>query len=141
MRKIVMMNWVSLDGFFAGPNGEIDWFVQDPEVDKATHEMLDADTILCGRVTYQGPEAFWPKAAVDPKLSEAVRTMANEVNQMTKVVFSRTLKDVTWEHSRLVKGDLIKEVQQLKQADGADILLLGSGTLVQPLTDAGLIDE
>ena len=67
--------------------------------------------------------------------------MANELNQMNKVVFSRTLKEVTWENSRLVKGDIAKEVRALKQGNGSGILTFGSGTIIQQLANAGLIDE
>lgn len=143
MRNITMMNWVSVDGFYAGPNGEIDWFVTDPEVDKALHGVGQgsADTMLCGRVTYQGMEAFWPHVADDPNMPEAMRAMANEVKQMNKVVFSRTLKEVAWENSRLVHGDPVEEVKRLKAGDGTDMLIFGSGTIVQQLTDAGLIDD
>src|SRR5215216_997744 len=141
MRKIVMLNRISLDGFFAGPNGEIDWFIPDPEVDKAAHEMMRPDTLLLGRVTYQMFESHWPQVAKDPNAPEGARTTANELNQMTKMVFSRTLDDVTWENTKLVRGDVIKAVNDLKQGQGADITIFGSGTIVQQLADEGLIDE
>ena len=137
-----MLNRVSLDGFFAGPNGEIyDWFIPDPEVDKAAHEMAQADTILFGRVTYQLFESVWPKVAVDPNAPKEARITADEVNQMTKVVFSTTLKEVTWEHSILFKGNLAEEVRKLKQGNGPDILIFGSGTIVDQLANEGLLDE
>lgn len=146
MRKVIMFNRVSVDGFFAGPNGEIDWFVVDPELDKALHEMgqpdaVAPDTVLLGRVTYQLFESYWPKVAADPNAPKEARIIADELNQMTKVVFSKTLKDVSWENTKLVKGDVAKEVDRLKQAKGSDILIFGSGTIVQQLTDEGLIDE
>lgn len=142
MRKVIMLNRVSLDGFFAGPNGEIyDWFINDPEVDKAAHEMAQADTILFGRVTYQMFESVWPKVAVDPNAPKEARITANEVNQMTKVVFSKTLKEVTWENSKLFKGNLAEEVRKLKQGNGPDLMIFGSGTIVQQLADEGLLDE
>jgi dihydrofolate reductase len=136
-----MSNRVSVDGFFAGPNGEIDWFVADPEVDKAWHEMMHIDTFLFGRVTYELFESHWPKVAVDPKAPKEARAVANELNQVNKIVFSKTLKEVAWENSKLVKGDPAKEVRKLKQEKGADIGIFGSGTIVQQLTDEGLIDE
>jgi dihydrofolate reductase len=136
-----MFNRVSLDGFFAGPNGEIDWFIHDPEVDKATHEMMQPDTLLLGRVTYQMFESYWPHVATEPNAPEGARILAHELNQMTKVVFSKTLEEVTWEHTQLVKGDVTKEVSKLKQGEGPDITIFGSGTIVQQLADEGLIDE
>ncbi|MDY9926918.1 dihydrofolate reductase family protein [Methanosarcina sp.] len=146
MRKIIMFNRISVDGFFAGPNGEIDWFIADHELDKALHEMgepdMDSpDTVLLGRVTYQLFESFWPKVAADPESPEEARVIANELNQMTKVVFSKTLKEVSWQNTRLVKGNVIGEVSRLKQEKGSDILIFGSGTIVQQLADEGLIDE
>src|SRR4051812_6027332 len=141
MRKVIMFNRISIDGFFAGPNGEIDWFVNDTEVDKALHEMMQPDTILFGRVTYKMFESFWPHVATDPNAPTEARILANELNQMTKVVFSKTLKEVTWENSKLVKGDVTKEVSRLKQGEGPDIVIFGSGTIVQQLADEGLIDE
>jgi dihydrofolate reductase len=141
MRQIVMLNRVSLDGFFAGPNGEIDWFIRDPEVDKAAHGVGKADTILFGRVTYQMFKNVWPKIAVDPNAPQDARTTANEINEMTKVVFSKTMEQVTWENSKLLKGNPAEEVNKLKQGNGLALMIFGSGTIVQQLTDAGLIDE
>ena len=141
MRKIVMLNRISVDGFFAGSNGEIDWFIHDPEVDQAAHEMMSPDTILFGRETYQMFENYWPLVADDPDASESDRDIANELNQMTKIVFSKSLKKVAWENSRLVKGDLIKEVNQLHKGKGPDIAIFGSGRIVQQLAGKGLIDE
>ena len=100
VRKLVMLNRVSLDGYFAGPNGEIDWFIRDPEVDEAAHGVGAADTALFGRVTYQMFENVWPNIAKDPNAPGEARATANELNKMTKVVFSRTMTEVTWENSR-----------------------------------------
>ncbi|AKB77418.1 Dihydrofolate reductase [Methanosarcina horonobensis HB-1 = JCM 15518] len=141
-----MFNRISIDGFFAGPNGEIDWFIVDPELDKALHEMGQPDTdlpgtVLLGRVTYQLFESFWPKVAADPEAPEEARATAEELNRMTKVVFSKTLKEVSWQNTRLVKGNVTEEVSRLKQEKGSDILIFGSGTIVQQLTSEGLIDE
>ena len=146
MRKVVMFNRISIDGFFAGPNGEIDWFIADLELDKALHEMgqlgvSPPDTVLLGRVTYQLFESFWPKVAADPGSSREARIMADELNRMTKVVFSKTLKDVSWQNTRIVEGNITEEVKRLKQETGSDILIFGSGTIVQQLTSEGLIDE
>lgn len=146
MRKVIMFNRISIDGYFAGQNGEIDWFIPDPELDKALHEMgqpstVAPDTVLLGRVTYQLFESHWPKVAKDPDAPKEARIIADELNQMTKVVFSNTLKEVSWENTKLVKGDVAKEVGRLKQEKGSDILIFGSGTIVQQLTASGLIDE
>jgi dihydrofolate reductase len=142
MRKIIMFNRVSMDGFFAGPNGEShEWFVQDQEVDKAAHEMMEPDTVLFGRVTYELFENHWPKMAKDPKAPKEAKATADELNKMNKVVFSKTLNEVTWENSLLIKGKLAEEVRKLKQGRGADMVIFGSGTIVNQLTDEQLIDE
>jgi len=131
MRKVLVLNRVSIDGFFAGPNGEIDWFIPDPKVDKAVHDD-QTDTLLLGRVTYQMFENYWPPVEKDPKAPAGARRMSKELNQMTKVVFSNTLNDVTWENSKLVKSDVEKEVRDLKQGKGRKrIMIFGSGTIVQ----------
>jgi dihydrofolate reductase len=141
MRKIVMFNRITLDGFYAGLNEEIDWFVHDPEVDKATHELMQPDTLLLGRVTYQMFEGYWPDVAQDPNAPKEAKVLADELTNMTKVVFSKTLEKVTWKNTKFVKSDVTKTVKQLKQGDGADITIFGSGTTVQQLADEGLIDE
>jgi dihydrofolate reductase len=137
-----MFNRISIDGFFAGSDGEIDWFIHDSEVDKAAHEIMQPDTLLFGRATYEMFVSYWPHVAADPQAPRQARTLARELNQMTKVVFSKgTLKEVTWVNSKLVKGDIIKEVRKLKQGKGADIAIFGSGTIFQQLANGGLIDE
>ena len=147
MRKIVMFNWMSVDGFFADPNGEIDWLIRDPEVEKALREprageeSVEADTMLLGNVTYTLFEQSWPPIANDPNAPEEMRRLADEITRMTKIVFSRTRQEVTWENSELFHGNLIEEVKKLKQEEGKDIIIFGSGTMVQQLTDADLIDD
>lgn len=148
MRRIVMINWVSVDGFFAGSNGEIDWILRDPEVDKALHEpkhgtppSMGSNTMLLGNTTYTMFENSWPQIANDPNAPEELHKLADEVIGMTKIVFSKTRKEVPWENSKLIHGNLIEETKKLKGAEGSDILLFGSGTIVQQLTAAKLIDE
>jgi dihydrofolate reductase len=143
-----MINWVSLDGFFAGPNGEIDWMIQDPEVDQALHEpkageteSAGSDTMLLGNVTYTMFENSWPQIAKDPNAPDELHKLADEVIGMTKLVFSRTRQEVPWENSILFHGNLVEEVEKLKQAKGTSIIVFGSGTIVQQLTNSGLIDE
>ncbi|RPI93651.1 MAG: dihydrofolate reductase [Chloroflexi bacterium] len=148
MRRIVMINWISLDGLFAGPNGEIDWIIRDPEVDKALHEprageasSVGSDTMLLGNITYTMFENSWPQIAKDPNAPEELHKLADEVIGMTKLVFSRTRNEVPWENSKLFHSNLVEEVEKLKRGKGTDIIVFGSGTIVQQLTNAGLIDE
>ncbi len=141
LRKIYMFNRISVDGYFAGPDGSIDWFIPDPDVDQALHKLMDIDSAIFGRITYQLFESFWPNVARDPNADPGSRTMANELNEMTKVVFSRTLDKVTWENSVLKKHNLVEEVRLLKQSQGKDFVIFGSGSIVQQLARADLIDQ
>jgi len=141
VRRITMLNRISLDGYYAGPNGEIDWLIHDNAVDAATHEMMQPDTVLFGRLTYQMFEGYWPKIADDPEAPPEARQLSAELNEMSKIVFSRTLDRVTWANSELVHADPVEFVSQLQQRKGSDITIFGSGSIVQQLTKAGLIDE
>ncbi len=141
MRRVVMFNRVTLDGLYAGPNGEIDWFIPDPEADKAVHQAAHADTLLMGRVTYQLFESVWPQMGKDPAVPAEAKVTARELDEMEKVVFSRTLGKLTWDNSRLAQHNPPDEMRMLKQGSGADIIMFGSGTIVQQLTAEGLIDE
>jgi len=127
---------ISLDGFFEGLNRELDWH----NVDDEFHEFADrqlgtVDTLLFGRVTYQMMANYWPVAIIsDP-------VIASKMNGLPKLVFSRTLKTVEWNNSRLSKGELVEEVSNLKKQPGKDIALLGSATLLSALMEANLVDE
>lgn len=136
MRKIIVSNLVSLDGFFEGVNKEIDWFTVDESFFEYARQLLnDVDTILFGRITYQMMADFWPNAIDE----DAVIT--HKMNHLPKIVFSKTLKRVEWDNAKLVKGNLAKEVKSLKEQPGKDIVIFGSGTLVTQLTELSLIDE
>ena len=106
MRKVIVFLMVTLDGFFSGPNGEIDWHVVDEEFnDFANEQLASVDTLLFGRVTYQGMASYWPTPialANDP-------IIAHKMNTFPKIVFSRTLEQPTWENTRLVKDHLAEE--------------------------------
>jgi dihydrofolate reductase len=84
---------------------------------------------------------YWPQVALDPNASPADLMIAGELAQMNKIVFSTTLKESGWENTRLVSSGMIDEVKKLKAGNGPDITLFGSGTIVQQLAGAGLIDE
>lgn len=136
MRKIIVSNLMSLDGFFEGPNKELDWFVVDEEFFEYARELLNSvDTILFGRVTYQMMASYWPNATDN----DAVIT--HKMNHLTKIVFSKTLRRVDWNNSKLAKEDIVTEVMRMKEEEGNDMVIFGSGTIVSQLTESGLIDE
>jgi dihydrofolate reductase len=144
MRKIITTMWVTLDGYIAGPNGEMDWVGEffDEAMGAYEYDLVSsADTLLLGRVTYQSFAGSWPHVPDNPNVSEGEKEYARKLNAMRKVVFSRTLESVEWNNSQLVKEVVPAEVEQLKQEPGRDIIIYGSASLVQTLTNLGLIDE
>jgi dihydrofolate reductase len=138
MRKVILFNMVTLDGFFADSNGAIDWHTVDDEFHAFAIQQLDeVNTILFGRVTYQLMAGYWPTEAgikSDP-------VIAAQMNQTPKVVFSTTLATADWANSRLVKQNAAEEVARLKQQPGKNMILLGSAKLAAILTQHALIDE
>jgi dihydrofolate reductase len=134
LRKLIVSNLMSLDGFFEGPNHEIDWFVVDKEFLAYASEMLrSVDAILFGRRTYEHMAAHWPSAPKDE--------IADKMNSLPKIVFSRTLNKADWNNSRLVSENIADEVSTLKKQAGKDVVVLGSAMLASFLLQEGLIDE
>ncbi len=117
MRKIIVSNLISVDGFICGPNGEFDWQVVNDEFFAYAEDMLnEMDGILFGRKTYEMMASFWPTA----EAKEGNPAIAGKMNSLQKFVFSKTLHDVGWENSVLVKDDIKEKVLKLKQQPGKD---------------------
>ena len=140
MRKVIAAPFLSLDGYIAGPQGEVNWGVGGEEFGRDALPLLlkRADTILLGRVTYQELAAYWPFA------STADDNNAELMNTVPKLIFSRTLEHVEWgkwENASLVKDDPAEVVVNLKRQPGRNMVIFGSGRLVSQLTQAGLVDE
>lgn len=138
MRKIIVFENVTLDGFMAGPNGELDWAIQDDEVTQHSKEgQYSNDMFLFGRVTYDMMASFWPT----PAGKSANPVFAEALNNTPKIVFSTTLKKADW-YSTEVMGELTKDgILKLKQQPGENMMIFGSGTIIEQLTNLGLIDE
>ncbi len=141
MRRIVVTEFLTLDGVMDDPGGaekfeRCGWafqFERGPEGDKfKLDELMAADAMLLGRVTYQGFAAAWPSRSGD---------FADKMNGMTKYVVSTTLNKAEWNNSQIIKGDVAAEVSKLKARPGGDILVAGSGQLVQTLMQHDLVDE
>jgi dihydrofolate reductase len=144
MRKIITTTWVTLDGYIAGPNGEMDWIAEiyDEAMGVYENELVSqADTLLMGRVTYQSFAGSWPHVPESPSASEGEKEYARTLNAMRKMVFSRTLESVEWNNSTLRKELVPEEIEHLKQEPGRDILIYGSASIIQTLTNHGLINE
>jgi len=142
MRKIITTTWVTLDGFIAGPNEEMDWVIVDEEMGTYEDDLVSAaDTLLLGRVTYQSFAGSWPHVPDNPNASEGEKAYARKLNAMRKIVFSKTLPTVEWNNSSLVKEVLPEDITKLKQEPGRDMLIYGSASIVRTLTNHGLIDE
>lgn len=142
MRKIIVFNLISLDGFFAGVDGNIDWHNVDEEFnDFAIEQTASFGGLIFGKTTYQLFEQFWPKAMIDPKTSPKDRKIAEIIDTMWKLVFSKTLKEVTWKNSQLYHDIDPKEIKKWKLYDGKDLAIFGSGSIVTQFSNGGLIDE
>jgi dihydrofolate reductase len=141
-RKVISLMHVSLDGFTAGPNGELEWAIVDEEMMADGVAMLSTvDTALYGRVTYQMMESFWPTVPTNPASTKGELQHAYWVENVQKIVFSKTLEQVGWNNTRLVKGDITEEIARLKQQPGKNMMIFGSPSITHTFTQLGLIDE
>jgi dihydrofolate reductase len=137
---------MTVDGFFAGPQGEMDWFMaikKDDEYYAYTHEQSarSGNTLIFGHTTYEMMKSYWPT-------SDAIRNdpnMAGVVNNSPKIVFSKKLKKVeemaNWKNIKLFHEIKLEEIIKLKEEAGEDFTILGSGSIVQQFANLGLIDE
>src|SRR3989442_941490 len=136
MRKLIMWNLVTLDGFFEGPKSwDIDWHdtIWGEELEKySVEQSKSTGMLLFGRVTYEGMAGYWPTQKSD---------IADFMNTVPKVVFSKTLKKADWNNSRLVKDNLVEEVVKLKKEPGKTLFVFGSADLSATLLKHGLFDE
>lgn len=141
MRKLIVFNHVSLDGYFVDRNGDMSWAKadhQDAEWDAFVAGNASGGGVLVfGRVTYEMMASFWPT----PFAIESMPAVAKGMNSMEKVVFSRTLKQATWNNTKLVQGDPAAEMRKMKKETGPDMVILGSGSIVAQLAPESLIDE
>ncbi len=129
---------VTLDGFFEGPDHSIEWHNVDEEFNEfAIKQLHEVDTLLFGRVTYEGMASFWPT----PFAQENDPIVAGLMNSTPKIVVSTTLEQAEWENSRLVNTNVAEEITKLKQQPGKDIAVFGSSDLAVSLLQMGLLDE
>jgi dihydrofolate reductase len=139
-RKIILLEHVSLDGFLAGPNGEMDWIrVEDPAMwDDVTALTDAADTAIFGRTTYQMMEAYWPTAGDAPGASQHDIDHSRWLNSSTVIVVSRTLESARW--GALGQAQVVKDtaaLRALKEQAGANMLLIGSASVARECARSG----
>lgn len=145
MRKVISMIHLSLDGFAAGPNDELDWVSYDTELEAYAHAMHDiTDAVIWGRKTYEGMASYWLTVPGNPDSSAPEINHAQWLDNTTKIVVSRTLDRIDWgsaTNTVLIKDNIAEEINKLKQQPGKDIWLLGSTNLMQTFMQLDLIDE
>ena len=139
MRKVIMFNLITVDGYFEGVNKwDITWHQVDQEFNDFSIDQLNrAGGLIFGRVTYQGMASYWPSPAAiqnDP-------IVAGLMNSIQKYVFSRTLDKPEWNNTQLIKGDAVEELKSLKEQAGEDLYIFGSANLASTFTKNSLIDE
>jgi dihydrofolate reductase len=142
MRKLIVFNQVSLDGYFTDANNDLSWAHSRDNTDPEWKAFVESNAsgggeLLFGRITYEMMKSYWPTPAAvknDPVVAEGM-------NNLPKVVFSKTMDKASWNNPKVVKGDLPAEIRKMKAASGKDMVLMGSGTIVSQLTQEGLIDE
>jgi dihydrofolate reductase len=144
MRKIVATEFYTLDGLMSDPEDRMEWVLGTFNAEMGQYEggIYDsADTLLLGAVTYKIFEGYWPNAADDPNTAPGEVEMAHKMNQIRKIVYSKSIRTVTWQNSELRPEIDAAELQRMKQAPGKDMIVVGSASIVQQLTDLGLVDE
>lgn len=141
MGKLIVLNQISLDGYFVDAHGDMSWAhnaTEDDEWDEfVAANASGGGQLVFGRVTYELMASYWPTPAAmrnDPVVAE-------RMNNLPKIVFSRTLSEASWNRTRLVNDDPAAEMRKLKAEPGNDMAIMGSGTIVSLLTREGLIDE
>jgi dihydrofolate reductase len=139
MRKLIVFNQVSLDGFFTDLNGDMSWaHKQDAEWNSFVEENASAGgELLFGRITYELMSSFWPTLFA----LKNYPIVAERMNSLPKVVFSRTLDKASWNNTKLVKGDMAAGIRKMKEEPGKDMVIFGSGSIVSQLAQESLIDE
>jgi dihydrofolate reductase len=142
MRRLVYFFHASLDGFVAGTKGELNWVTVDDEIFAFVSTLTDkADTALYGRVTYQMMEAYWPTAAEKPNASKHDKEHSVWYKNVSKVVLSKTMNETGLKNKKVIRDNLLENIQKLKNQSGKNILIFGSPRASHSLLHIGLIDE
>ena len=142
MRNLIFFMHSSLDGFVAGPNGEMNWIKVDESIfDFVATMTAKADAALYGRVTYEMMQSYWPTAGDEPDASRHDKEHSAWYNKVQKIVLSRTMNESGLSNTKVIRDKLPDNINKLKQQEGKDILIFGSPRASQSLLNLGLIDE
>ena len=144
MRKLIVSINISLDGCIAGLDNELDWHFSSWTPDMSMllcEQLMNADTIVLGRITYLKMAEYWPEVMNDIGFPRVDIPLAELMNRHKKIVFSKTLSDPAWNNSFLINAVAENELVRMKRKKGKDMIVLGSGQLVQSLISVGVIDE
>jgi dihydrofolate reductase len=145
VRSVIFLIHLSLDGFTAGPNDELDWIAYDQELEQDSHALHDrTDAVIWGRRTYELMADYWLTVPGNPESTPAELEHARFLDNATKIVVSRTLERVAWNNAPntvLIQDHIAETINTIKQQPGKDIWLLGSPTLAQTFMQLDLIDE
>jgi dihydrofolate reductase len=146
MRKVILQMMVTLDGFVAGPNDELDWIDTDPAMGEAHFALAEgADAALIGHGVYHGMAAYWPQVVASPDAANNEAEFGRLMNRMSKIVISTTPEELTWENSEqlLVKDDddLLTKLTELKAMPAKYLLLYGGVQAAHSLIRNKLVDE
>jgi dihydrofolate reductase len=141
MRKIISFMHISLDGFVAGPNGEMNWIKVDEEIfDHVGKRIAETDAALYGRVTYEMMQSYWPLAGEKPNASKHDMDHSKWYNKTHKIVLSKTMKNADLPDTTIISDNLSDSIHEIKQLAGSEILLFGSPTATHALIQQNLID-
>jgi dihydrofolate reductase len=139
MRKLIVFNSVTVDGYFVDMSGDMSWaHNEDAEFNAFVQDNArGGGELVFGRITYELMAGFWPT----PMAIKNYPVVAEGMNSMPKVVFSRTMDKASWNNTKLVKGNLSAEIRKMKKEPGIDMVIMGSGSIVSQLAQERLIDE
>lgn len=141
LRKIIQLMHMSLDGFAGGPNGELDWIDVSDDIALDVDALIaNVDTALYGRVTYDMMK-YWRTVPGNPESTPREVHHAHWIEDVHKVVFSRTMTNADWKNTQIISGNIAQEVMALKQQPGGDMMIFGSPSVCTLLTRLNLIDE
>ncbi|MCF0093756.1 dihydrofolate reductase family protein [Micromonospora sp. MH99] len=142
MPKIVVSMWITLDGFVAGPNDEMDWLLADDQLQTYERDLVEsAGSLLLGRITHADFAGYWPVAARNPDEPAAVRGYAQRLDALEKIVVSASGNIADWKGTRRIARVDPDEIAEIKRASGGDIVVYGSLAVIRSLADLRLIDE